>query len=192
MAQMETMSRASSTHAFNDTALSTLPAVRNRDHVTGSNRPRLTLVEYGDFGCPYCFAVSRPVRALLDRFDGLRLVWRHFPAPHLHPRADLAAELSELAGLHGKFWEAHSLLLTPHGRFSYDDLLSVAGRLELDPAETQAALRGRRFRERVIADIEGGRRAGVHATPTFFVDGERLDRPWRNLAQIVPARLAAA
>jgi protein-disulfide isomerase len=155
-------------------------------------RPGLTLVEYGDFGCPHCFAVSRPVKALLERFDGLRLVWRHLPAPHLHPRADLAAELSELAGVHGKFWDAHSLLLTPHGRFSYDDLLSVAARLELDPAETHAALRGRNFREQVLADIERGRQAGVHATPTFFVDGERLDRPWRDLAHVVPARLASA
>jgi protein-disulfide isomerase len=184
---METMPRASNTPA-----LSTLPAVREGAHVTGSNTPTLTLVEYGDFGCPHCFAVSRPVQALLDRFDGLHLVWRHFPAPQLHPRADLAAELSELAGLRGKFWDAHSLLLTPHGRFSRDDLLCVAGRLELDPAETEAALRKRSFRERVLADAEGGRRAGVHATPTFFVDGERLDRPSRELARIVPARLAAA
>jgi hypothetical protein len=64
-------------------------------------------------------------------------------------------------------------------------------RLELDPAETQAALQERRFRERVVADIEGGRRAGVNATPTFFVDGERLDRPWRELPQIVRASLAS-
>ena len=174
------------------TSASSALAVGERDHVTGSSSPKLTLVEYGDFGCPYCFQASRPVKSLLDRFDGLRLVWRHFPVPELHPRADLAAELSELAGLHGKFWDAHSLLLTPRGRFSHDDLLTVARRLELDPAETHAALRERRFRERVLADIEGGRRAGVHATPTFFVDGERLDRPWRELAQIVPARLAAA
>jgi protein-disulfide isomerase len=171
---------------------SAIPAVGERDHVTGSNSPKLTLVEYGDLGCPYCFAASRPLKSLLDRFDGLRLVWRHFPVTELHPRADLAAELSELAGLHGKFWEALSLLLTQHGGFSHDDLLSVARRLELDPAETQAALSERRFRERVLADIEGGRRAGVHATPTFFVDGERLDRPWAELAQIVPARLTAA
>jgi protein-disulfide isomerase len=171
-------------------ASSALPAVGERDHVTGSSSPKLTLVEYGDFGCPYCFQASRPVRSLLDRFDGLRLVWRHFPVPSLHPRADLAAELSELAGLHGQFWDAHSLLLTPRGRFSQDDLLSVAGRLELDPPETDAALREHTFRERVLADIEGGRAAGVHATPTFFVDGERLDRPWPELAQIVRARLA--
>ena len=177
---------------MNIAASSALPAVGERDHVAGSSSPKLTLVEYGEFGCPYCFQASRPVKALLDRLDGLRLVWRHFPVPELHPRAELAAELSELAGLHGKFWDAHSLLLTPRGRFSRGDLLSVAGRLELDQAETQAALRSRKFRERVLADIEGGRRAGVHATPTFFVDGERLDRPWRELPQIVRARLAAA
>jgi predicted DsbA family dithiol-disulfide isomerase len=138
----------------NSSASSALPAVGERDHVTGSSSPKLTLVEYGDFGCPYCFQASRPVKSLLDRFDGLRLVWRHFPVPALHPRADLAAELSELAGLHGQFWDAHSLLLTPRGRFSHDDLLSVAGRLELDPAETHAALREHTFRERVLADIE--------------------------------------
>jgi protein-disulfide isomerase len=173
-------------------ASSALPTVGERDHVIGSSSPKLTLVEYGDFGCPYCFQASRPVRSLLDRFDGLRLVWRHFPLPALHRGADLAAELSELAGLHGRFWDAHSLLLTPRGRFSHDDLLSVAGRLGLDPAEADAALGERRFRERVLADIEGGRSAGVHATPTFFVDGERLDRPWRDLPQIVRARLATA
>jgi len=171
-------------------ASSALPAVAELDHVIGSSSPTLTIVEYGDFGCPYCFQASRPVKSLLDRFDGLRLVWRHFPVPALHPRADLAAELSELAGLHEQFWEAHSLLLTPRGRFSRDDLLSVAGRLELDPAETDAALREHTFRERVLADVEGGRRAGVHTTPTFFVDGERLDRPWRELPRIVRASLA--
>jgi hypothetical protein len=147
-------------------ASSALPAVGARDHVTGSSSPKLTLVEYGDFGCPYCFQASRPVKALLDRFDGLRLVWRHFPVPALHPRADLASELSELAAVHRRFWDAHSLLLTARGRFSDDDLLSVAGRLELDPEETHAA--------------------------TLFVDGERLDRPWRELSQIVRASLATA
>src|SRR3954465_7662728 len=72
---MEAMARASSTE------VSAMPAVGERDHVTGSSSPKLTLVEYGDFGCPYCFQASRPVRSLLDRFDGLRLVWPHFPAP---------------------------------------------------------------------------------------------------------------
>jgi protein-disulfide isomerase len=171
---------------------STLPAVAAGDHVTGSDAPGLTLVEYGDFGCPFCFAASRPVKSLLDRFDRLRLVWRHFPDAEMHPGADLAAELSELAAVHGKFWEAHSLLLAGRERFSREGLLAVARRLELDEEEVEAALGERSFRERVLVQVAGATQAGVHATPTFFVDGERLDGPWRRLAQIVPARLEKA
>jgi len=160
------------------------------DHVIGAEEPALTLVEYGDFGCRYCFAASRPVKSLLDRYDTLCLVWRHFPDPELHPGAELAAELSELAAVHGKFWEAHSLLLAGREGFTQDDLVAVAWRLDLDAVEAESSLRDRSFREDVIAHVAGGRQAGVHATPTFFVNGERLDGPWRQLAQIVPARLA--
>ena len=127
-----------------------LTPVGEGDHVIGADAPRLTLVEYGDFGCPHCFAASRPVMTLLDRFDGLRLVWRHLPDPELHPGADLAAELSELAAVHGKFWEAHSLLLTGRQAFSHEDLLSTARNLELDADEAKAALDERTFRPRVL------------------------------------------
>jgi protein-disulfide isomerase len=166
-----------------------LEAVGDDDHLIGAERPRLTLVEYGDFGCPFCFTANRPVMSLLDRFDGLRLVWRHLPDPELHPGADLAAELSELAASHGKFWEAHALLLTGRESFPRDDLLAVTDKLGLAREEVETALDERRFRERVAADAEGGRRAGTHGTPTFFIDGERLDGPWRQLAQAVPAQL---
>jgi protein-disulfide isomerase len=165
-----------------------LPAVGASDHVLGAETPKLTLVEYGDFGCPHCFAANRPVMSLLDRYDGLRLVWRHLPDPDLHPGADLAAELSEIAASHGKFWEAHALLLTGREAFSRPDLLATAEQLGVEREEVEAALDERRFRERVLADVAGGQRAGTHGTPTFFVDGERLEGPWRQLAQVVPAR----
>jgi protein-disulfide isomerase len=168
---------------------STLPAVTDSDHVTGAEEPLLTLVEYGDFACPFTFAAQRPVKSVLDRFDSVRLVWRHFPIPELHPGADLAAELSELAAASGGFWEAHSLLLTGRGRFSNEDLLSAARHLELDEEEAEAALRERTFRERVLEDADGGARAGVHGTPTFFLNGEPLDGPWDGLARIVAAKL---
>ena len=169
-----------------------MPPVGDHDHVTGSDSPQVTLVEYGDFGCPFCFVASVPLRSLLDRFGTLRLVWRHLPDAELHPGADLAAELSELAAVHGEFWDAHSLLLAGREEFSHEDLLSVARRLELPPDEARAALSERPFRERILEDIGGGRRAGVHGTPTFFVNGERLDGPWRQLAQIIPAKIAEA
>lgn len=168
------------------------PPVGDEDHVTGSRTPELTLIEYGDFGCPYCFAARRPVQSLLDRFEGLSLVWRHLPDAEVHPGADLAAELSEFAATRGKFWQAHSVLLTPRPHFSQEDLLLVVRRLDLDTGEAEAVLRQRSFRERVLGDVAGARRAGAHATPTFFIDGERLDGSWGQLAQIVPARLAPA
>ncbi len=164
--------------------------VSDQDHVLGAEDPALTLIEYGDFGCPFCFAASRPLQSLLDRHDSLRLVWRHFPDTELHPGADLAAELSELAAVHGKFWEAHSLLLTGRERFSTEDLVSVGRRLELDPSEVESALRDRTHRERVLEDVAGGRKAGVRGTPTFFVGGERFVGHWRQLAQDVPAALS--
>jgi protein-disulfide isomerase len=169
---------------------SKLTPVEDSDHVLGAEEPELTLIEYGDFGCPFCFAANRPVKSLLERYDTLRLVWRHFPDPELHPGADLAAELSELAEVHGKFWEAHSLLLAGRERFSTEDLLSVGGRLDLDPAEVESAIRNRTYRERVLEDVAGGSKAGVHGTPTFFVGGERLVGHWRQLAQVVPAALS--
>jgi protein-disulfide isomerase len=166
-----------------------LVPVGDRDHVLGAEEPALTVIEYGDFGCPFCFAASRPVKSLLDRYESLGLVWRHFPDSELHHGADLAAELSELAEVHGKFWEAHSLLLTGRERFSTEDLLAVGGRLDLDLAEVESAIRDRTYRERVLEDVAGGRNAGVHGTPTFFVGSERLVGHWRQLAQVVPAAL---
>ena len=77
------------------------------------------------------------------------------------------------------------LLLAGREHFSLDDLISVAERLELDPEEARSALEERRFRERV-EDVEGARRAGVHGTPTFFVNGERLEGPWRRLQRSSP------
>jgi protein-disulfide isomerase len=170
-------------------ASSTLIPVGDGDHVLGADEPELTLIEYGDFGCPFCFAASRPVKSLLERYDTLRLVWRHFPDSELHPGADLAAELSEFAAARGRFWEAYSLLLAGRDHFSTEDLLSVARRLDLDPAEAASVLRDHVFRERVIEDVAGAQGAGVHATPTFFLGGERLEGHWRQLAQLVPAIL---
>jgi protein-disulfide isomerase len=170
----------------------TPPPVVEGDHVLGAEEAKVTLIEYGDFGCPHCFAAQRPVESLLARFDTLRLVWRHFPDAEVHPGADLAAELSELAATKGKFWEAHSLLLAGRESHPLEDLLSVGRRLEIDPAEVESALEGRSYRERVLEDVAGGERAGVHGTPTFFVNGDRLTGHWRQLAQVIPSAVEKA
>ena len=172
------------------TAEANLAPVDPDDHVIGASDPKLTLIEYGDFGCQFCNAARLPIESLLGRHPELRLVWRHLPDPELHPGADLAAELSELAATNGKFWEAHSLLLTGRREFSRDVLMEIAGKLDLEKSETVAAFERRTFRERVLADTAAGRRAGAHGTPTFFLNGERLEGPWRELAKLVPAKLA--
>jgi protein-disulfide isomerase len=163
--------------------------VAEREHALGAEYPLVTLLEYGDFGCPHCFASWRPVESLLERYDGLRLIWRHFPDDQLHPGADLAAELSELAGVHGKFWEAHAMLLAGRESFSMEGLLEVAGILGLDSNQAGVALREHSYREPVAEDMKAGEEAGVHGTPTFFIDGERLAGHWRQLAEVIPSAI---
>jgi protein-disulfide isomerase len=159
------------------------------EHFLGADDPAVTLLEYGDFGCPHCFASWRPVESLLERYDGLQLIWRHFPDAQVHPGADLAAELSELAATRGKFWEAHSQLLAGQMTFSLEGLLEVAERLDLDRDQAEAALRDRTFRKPVEEDVADGERSGVHGTPTFFIDGERLAGHWRQLAEAIPSAI---
>lgn len=163
--------------------------VDERDHVLGAVEPKVTLIEYGDFGCPHCFASWRPVESLLERFDSLRLVWRHFPDADLHPGADLAAELSELAASRGRFWQAHSLLLGGRESFSREELISVGLRLKIDAEAVECALDDRSYREPVQEDVADGTTAGVHGTPTFFIDGERLVGHWRQLARAIPSAI---
>ena len=164
--------------------------VSGRDHVLGGAQPALTLIEYGDFGCPFCFAAKRPVGSLVERYDSVRLVWRHFPCADLHPGADLAAELSELGAAEGRFWEAHALLLAGRDRFTRGDLDSAAEALELDRNAVTRTLDKRLLRGRVCSDATGGTRAGVRGTPAFFLNGRRLEGHWRNLATLVPRMLA--
>jgi protein-disulfide isomerase len=173
-----------------ESANPTAPApVTEHDHVLGAEDPALTLIEFGDFGCPHCFASWRPVETLLERYEGLRLVWRHFPDPQLHPGADLAAELSELAATEGKFWEAHAMLLAGREAFTLDGLLGVGSRLELDPNAVEGAVRNHTYREPVDEDVADAERAGVHGTPTFFIDGARLTGHWRQLADVIPSAI---
>jgi protein-disulfide isomerase len=120
------------------------------------------------------------------------VIWRHFPDPQVHPGADLAAELSEFAATQGKFWEAHSQLLAGRESFTLDGLLDVAERLELGRAQAESALHDHTFREPVAEDIAEGERSGVHGTPTFFINGERLNGHWRQLAEAIPSAIARA
>jgi Na+/H+ antiporter NhaA/predicted DsbA family dithiol-disulfide isomerase len=168
----------------------TVPVDPERDHVLGSPEAELTLVQYGDYECPYCRSAAPVIRQLLQRFDGrLRFVPRHFPLPDVHPYAALAAEAAEAAGAQGKFWDMHELLYQRQDQLQLADLLRYAGELGLDTAAFEADLMASRFADRISADVESGESAGVAGTPTFFLndrryagayDVESLDRALRD------------
>jgi len=145
-----------------------------RDHVIGPADAELTLVQYGDYECPYCRRAAPAISRLLERFAGrLRFVPRHFPLPDVHPNAALSAEAVEAAAAQGKFWEMHQLLYQRQDHLQLPDLLRYAEELGLDVASFEADLAAGRFADRVAADVEGGESAGVAGTPTFFINERR-------------------
>jgi protein-disulfide isomerase len=151
-----------------------VPVDEERDHVLGPPDAALTLVQYGDYECPYCRSADGVIPVLLERFDGqLRFVPRHFPLPDVHPYAALAAEAVESAAEQGKFWEMHHLLYARQDHLQLADLLRYAQELELDVDAFEAALTDARFADRVAADVEGAESAGVAGTPTFFINDRR-------------------
>jgi Na+/H+ antiporter NhaA len=146
----------------------------DRDHIRGPEDAIVTLVEYGDFECPYCGQAEQVIRELLAEFgDDVRYVWRHLPLNDVHPRAQLAAEASEAAGAQGHFWEMHDLLLSHQGELSSDDILSYANRLGLDAHRIANEIRRREYASRVSEDISSADESGVSGTPTFFINGRR-------------------
>jgi protein-disulfide isomerase len=147
-----------------------------RDHVRGPANAIVTLIEYGDYQCPFCSAAQPVVDALLMRFrDDLRLVFRHFPLTEAHPVAAAAAETAEFAGANGKFWKMHELLFANQSRLSLPVLLALAGALDLSESELRDALAQDTYLDKVQADFIAGVRSGVNGTPCFFVNGRRHD-----------------
>ncbi len=144
-----------------------------RDHVRGPIEAPVTIVEYGDFECPYCGQAEPVVRELLADFGDVAYVWRHLPLNDVHPRAQLAAEAAEAASDQGSFWEMHDLLLTHQDALGPDDLSGYAEQLGLDDERFMDALRERRGAARVAEDVDGADLSTVSGTPTFFINGQR-------------------
>jgi Na+/H+ antiporter NhaA len=146
-----------------------------RDHVRGSDDAPVTLVEYGDYECPYCGQAEIVVRELLDSFGGddLRYVWRHLPLSDVHPNAQMAAEAAEAAGAQGAFWEMNDKLLSNQDQLTPADLRAHAEALGLDVDRFWDELRHRRYAERVAEDVASADASGVAGTPGFFINGSR-------------------
>jgi protein-disulfide isomerase len=150
-----------------------IPVDPERDHLRGPEQAPVTLVEYGDFECPYCGQAEPVIRELLRGFGDVRYVWRHLPLSDVHPHAQLAAEASEAAAAQGAFWAMHDLLLAHQDALSARDLIGYAAELGLDVERFTAELEAHRLRNRVAEDVEGADRSNVAGTPTFFVNGRR-------------------
>jgi Na+/H+ antiporter NhaA len=144
-----------------------------RDHVRGPMEAPVTLVEYGDFECPYCGQAEPVVRELLRDFGDVRYVWRHLPLSDVHPHAQLAAEAAEAAGEQGAFWEMHDLLLDHQDRLGASDVVGHAEELGLDVERFADQLRDHAGAARVAEDVDSADLSGVSGTPTFFINGRR-------------------
>jgi protein-disulfide isomerase len=156
-----------------DTTDLTLPVDPGRDHVRGPNDSPITLVEYGDFECPYCGQAEPVVRELLADFGEVRYVWRHLPLVDVHPRAKLAAIAAEAAGFQGSFWAMHDLLLDHQDALRSEDLVGYAGQLGLDVDRFAQDLRAHHGSSHIAEDVDSADLSGVSGTPTFFINGRR-------------------
>jgi protein-disulfide isomerase len=150
--------------------------VRDADHIQGPNEAPVTIIEYGDFECPNCKQAAPAVALLLKRFEGrVRLVFRHFPLEEVHSHALIAAEAAEAAGEQGRFWEMHDLLFAHQPHFLLPQLRELALGLNLDMLRFAAELKDHIHVRRIRDDVESGRRNGVRATPTFYINGNVCD-----------------
>jgi protein-disulfide isomerase len=163
------------------------PPVGPHDHVQGPAEAPVTLVEYGDYECPYCGEAYPVVKALQKRLgDQMRFVFRNFPLAQAHPHAEHAAEAAEAAGAQGKFWEMHDLLYENQDALEDEDLVRYARALHLDVPRFVKETESGAHLERVREDFRSGVRSGVNGTPSFFINGARHDGPF-DLASLLAA-----
>jgi protein-disulfide isomerase len=151
-----------------------VPVDPDRDHIRGPKKDALvTLVEYGDFECPYCGQAEPAVRELIRESGELRFVFRHLPLTEVHPHAQLAAEAAEAAAVQGAFWEMHDMLMDHQGALTARDLIAYAGEIGIDAEKFGNDLRKHVGAYRVAEDVDSADLATVSGTPTFFINGNR-------------------
>ena len=159
----------------------TVPEITATDHVLGPGDAPVTVLEYGDYECPFCRGAARDLHRMLDLYPGsIRFAFRNFPIPQLHPHAEQAAEAAEAAAAQGRFWEMYELLLRPSSGLDLDSL--------------GKEVTGAAHAAKIEQDVREGVRNGVNATPKFYVDGRRIDGkfPLEGLEDAIRASIRAA
>ncbi|MBB3001483.1 protein-disulfide isomerase [Paraburkholderia tropica] len=170
------------------------PPVHAADHIQGTADSPVTLVEYGDFECPYCGAMYPVVKAVQQAMGNrLRFVFRQFPLTSMHPHALHAAQMSEAAAAVGRFWEAHDLLYENQGALNDAALSNYAAHVGVSASDLKSAFEGA-YDERIQRDFDGGLHSGVNGTPSLFINGRRYDgdRDARSLLEALDAAAAGA
>lgn len=162
----------------NKTQLS-FPVSESRDHIQGHVTAAVTLVEYGDYECPYCAQAYLIVKEVQERLGNkVRFVFRNFPLTRLRPHAYQSALAVETAAAQGKFWEMYDFLFK-HGQSLTDNNLKLsAAKLGLNVNKFDLEFRDRTYSRHVDEDIQSGEDSGVTKTPTFFINGDRYDDSW--------------
>lgn len=150
--------------------------VTPEDHISGSDNAPITLVEYGDYQCPFCGRAHPIVKRLQEYFGKqMRFVFRNFPLAEMHPLAEPAAEAAEFAADYDGFWEMHDLIYDNQDKLSIPFLLELGKKLELPLDQLGQAIEQRRHEQRIRQDFLGGVRTGVNGTPTFFINDQRYN-----------------
>jgi protein-disulfide isomerase len=165
------------------------------DHIQGDQKAPVTMVEYGDYECPYCGEAYRIIKAVEERFGRqLRFAFRNFPLTEIHPHAQSAAETAEFAGANGRFWEMHDALYENQGRLGLPLYLELASELGLARNKLRRSLAEHEFLPKIRADFKTGVRSGVNGTPTFFINQIRHDSPYdyESLVSAIEIRLMQA
>jgi len=152
--------------------------VTSEDHIQGGKNAPVTLVEYGDYECPYCGQAYPIIKQIQKRYgDKLRFVFRNFPLTEVHPMALPAAEVAEYAGAEGQFWKMHDLIYENQSNLSVELLVSLSETLKLSSEKLEEALTNHTFEPKIQSDFMGGVKSGVNGTPTLYINGERYSGP---------------
>lgn len=157
--------------------------VTEQDHVRGAAGAKVTLVEFGDFQCPACGAYEPLIRQVMDEnADTVQLVFRHFPLTQIHQNALLGAKAAEAAGVQGKFWEMHDKLYDNQLEWSNalnarDFVTAYASAIGLDTKKFAEDLNNKSIEDKIFAEYSEGLKLGVQGTPTFFLNGKKIENP---------------
>jgi protein-disulfide isomerase len=157
----------------------TLPVDGSRDHIQGPSTAPVTLLEYGDYQCPYC-GQAYPIIKQVQKHLGskLRFVFRNFPITQIHPHAQYAAEAAESASAQNKFWEMHDDLYEHQQALDDNHLEKYAAKLGLDLSRFNNDMSSHAHAQHIREDFLSGVRSGVNGTPTFYINGIRYNGSW--------------